>query len=78
MGIKIEILNNNPYFFYTEKEINGNQVSIILVHFLAKRIGEIIPGEDIREWRWIDINDLNKEDLAPNIAPTLDYFGFKL
>ena len=76
MGIKIEILNNNPYFFYTEKEIDGNQVSIILVHFLAKRIGEIIPGEDIREWRWIDINDLNKEDLAPNIIPALKHFGF--
>jgi len=76
MGIKIEILNNNPYFFYTEKEIDGNQVSIILVHFLAKRIGEIIPGEDIREWRWININDLDKEDLAPNIIPALKHFGF--
>ncbi|HOZ53210.1 MAG TPA: NUDIX hydrolase [bacterium] len=76
MGIEIEILNNDPYFFYTEKEINGNQTSIILAHFLAKRIGEIAPGEDIREWRWIDINDLDKEDLAPNIKPVLKYFGF--
>ena len=76
MGIEIEILNNDPYFFYTEKEINGLQVSVILVHFLAKRIGEIIPGKDIREWRWIDINDLDKEKLAPNIKPVLKYFGF--
>jgi len=76
MGIEIEILNNDPYFFYTEKEINNKQTSVVLAHFLAKRIGEIIPGEDIREWRWIDINNLDKEDLAPNIIPTLKYFGF--
>ena len=76
MGIEIEILNNDPYFFYAEKEINNKQTSVVLAHFLAKRIGEIIPGEDIREWRWIDINNLDKEDLAPNIIPTLKYFGF--
>jgi 8-oxo-dGTP pyrophosphatase MutT (NUDIX family) len=76
MGIGIEILNNAPYFFYTEKEIGGVQVSVILAHFLAKRVGEITPGEDIREWRWVDINDLATENLAPNIKPVLKYFGF--
>jgi ADP-ribose pyrophosphatase YjhB (NUDIX family) len=76
MGIGIEILDNNPYFFYTEKEKEGKMVSIILVHFLAKRIGEVIPGKEIKEWRWLDINDLDRENLAPNIKPTLKYFGF--
>ncbi|MFZ4632148.1 MAG: NUDIX hydrolase [Patescibacteria group bacterium] len=76
MGISIEILNTEPYFFYTEKEINGAQTSIILAHFLAKRIGEVMLGNDIKEWRWIDINDLDKENLAPNIKPVLKYFGF--
>lgn len=76
MGIEIEILNNDPYFFYAEKEINGVQTSVILAHFLAKRIGEVVPGKDIIEWRWIDIRDLNKENLAPNIMPVLKYFGF--
>jgi ADP-ribose pyrophosphatase YjhB (NUDIX family) len=76
MGIKIEILNNNPYFFYTEKENGGMPTSVILAHFLAKRVGEITPGKDIREWRWIDINDLDKENLAPNIKPVLKYFGY--
>jgi len=76
MGINVEILNNSPYFFYTEKEIEGAQISVILVHFLAKRVGEITPGEDIREWRWVDVNDLDKENLAPNIKPVLKYFGF--
>ena len=57
-----------------EKEKDGLQVGVILAHFLAKRIGEIIPGEDKREWSWIDINDLDKENLAPNIKPVLRYF----
>jgi 8-oxo-dGTP pyrophosphatase MutT (NUDIX family) len=76
MGIEIKVLDNLPYFFYTEKEINGSLTSIILVHFLAQRIGEINPGEAIKEWRWIDINDLDQESLAPNIKPVLKYFGF--
>jgi 8-oxo-dGTP pyrophosphatase MutT (NUDIX family) len=75
MGIDIEILDEAPYFFYTEKEKDGVVVSVILVHFLARYFGEILPGEDIREWKWIDINDLDKEDLAPNIKPTLKHFG---
>lgn len=76
LGLEIEILNNDPSFFYTEKEINGEQVSVILVHFLAKRLGEIIPGSDIREWAWLNISDLDTEYLAPNIKPVLKHFGF--
>ena len=76
MGIEIEILGDNPYLLHVEKEIEGKSVSVILAHFLAKRIGELVPGDDIREWGWLDINDLNKENLAPNIKPALKYFGF--
>jgi ADP-ribose pyrophosphatase YjhB (NUDIX family) len=76
MGIGIEILNNNPFFFYTEKEKDEEMVSVVLVHFLAKRIGEVIPGNEIKKWSWLEIDDLEKENLAPNIKPTLKYFGF--
>ena len=76
MGIEVEILNNTPYFFYTEKKVKEALTSVILAHFLAKRIGEITPGEDIKEWCWLDINDLDGEVLAPNIKPVLEYFGF--
>ena len=76
MGLDIEILDNEPYFFYTEKEKDGVKISVVLVHFLASRIGEIIPGEDITQWCWLDINNLERETLAPNIKPTLKYFGF--
>lgn len=76
MGIAIEVSDDVPYFFYTEKEIEGKQTSVILAHFLAKRVGEINPGTDIREWAWINIQDLDKESLAPNIEPVLRHFGF--
>ena len=76
MGINIEILNQKPFLLHTEKETLEEKIDIILVHFLAKRIGEIKPGKDIREWEWIDINKLSKENLAPNIIPTLKHFGF--
>jgi len=76
MGIRIEILDENPFLLHTHKESPEGNIDIILVHYLAKRIGEITPGEDIRKWDWINIDKLEKEKLAPNILPTLTHFGF--
>lgn len=76
MGIEIEILNSDPFITHTTKEIaDGEYADIILVHYLAKRIGEIKPGPDIRKWDWLDIANL-PDNLAPNIKPTLKHFGF--
>ena len=69
MGIDIEVLDAKPYIMHVAK----GDTDIILVHFLSKRIGEIVPGADIREWNWFDIGDL-PEDVAPNIKPVLEYF----
>ena len=38
----------------------------ILVHFLAKRVGEIKPGPEVIDWGWFDIKNL-PPDCAPNI-----------
>jgi 8-oxo-dGTP pyrophosphatase MutT (NUDIX family) len=76
MGIEIEISDPEPFFMYTKKEIPEGAIDIILVHYLSKRIGEIKPGDDIREWKWIPLDDLANENLAPNILPTLEHFGF--
>ncbi|OGI26247.1 MAG: hypothetical protein A3J76_01550 [Candidatus Moranbacteria bacterium RBG_13_45_13] len=76
MGIDIEILDLNPFLMYTKKETTDGTVDVILVHYLAKRIGEVKPGEDIREWKWIPLSDLEKENLAPNILPAFRHFGF--
>lgn len=71
MGIEIEILNPRPFILHVVK---GDK-DIVLMHFLAKRIGEIKPGADIKAWRWLDLRDL-PPDLGPNIIPTLKYFDF--
>ena len=76
MGLDIKILNEVPYFFYTEKEKDGQKISIVLIHFLAKRLNEVTAGEGITDWRWFDLNNLDQENLAPNIIPTLKHFGF--
>jgi ADP-ribose pyrophosphatase YjhB (NUDIX family) len=76
MGLEIEILDKKPFLLHTTKEKEGVLVDVILVHYLAKRIGEIKPGSDIKQWNWIELSDLEKEHLAPNIMPTLKHFGF--
>jgi len=75
MGIEVKVLDDKPFIVFTRKETPEGEIDIILVHFLAERIGEIKPGEDIREWDWLDINDL-PDDLGPNIIPALEHFGF--
>jgi ADP-ribose pyrophosphatase len=76
LGIEIEIINPEPFLMHTLKETPEGNIDVILVHYLAKRLGEINPGADIREWKFIPLADLKKEDLAPNIIPTLKHFNF--
>lgn len=75
MGIDVEIINREPFITFTRKETDTGSIDVILVHFLAKRIGEIIPCEDIREWAWHKLDNL-PFDLGPNILPALKHFGF--
>ena len=75
MGIEIEIIDATPFITYAKKITDEGDLDVILVHYLAKRVGEIKPGEDIRKWDWHDINNL-PPDLAPNILPALKHFNF--
>lgn len=75
MGIDIEILDENPFIAYAKKKTPEGVMDVILVHYLAKRLGEIKPGTEIREWNWFDIKNL-PQDLAPNIIPALKHFRF--
>lgn len=75
MGIDIEILDEKPFLFHTIKNSTEGKSDVILTHYLAKQIGEIKAGNDIRKWDWLDINNL-PENIAPNIIPTLKHFGF--
>lgn len=71
MGIDIDILDDNPFIMYSRQD----EQDIILVHYLAKRLEDIYPDVDIRNWSWFDINHL-PDNLAPNIIPTLKHFKF--
>lgn len=75
MGIDIEVTNPSPYVMHTQKETPEGNLDVILVHYLAKRIGEIAPGPEIREWQWLDIHNL-PSNLALNIIAALQYFNF--
>jgi len=75
MGIDLEILDEKPFILYTKKVTPNGEIDVILVHFLARRIGEIHPHQDIQKWKWHSINNL-PQNLAPNILPTLKHFGF--
>jgi 8-oxo-dGTP diphosphatase len=76
MGIDIEILDEKPLFLYTKKVTPKGTFDVILVHFLSKRIGEIVPSEEVLRWEWFDFSELENEELAPNILPALKHFGF--
>ncbi len=53
MGIQVEIIKPLKPIILLQ-----NERVIILIHYLAKRIGEIQPGQDIAEWGWHDIKNL--------------------
>ncbi len=76
MNIELERLPADPFLFYATKQKTGEITDIVLIHFLAKSIGEITPGPDVREWKWVPINELDHYDLAPNIKPALKHFGY--
>lgn len=76
LGIEIKILDEKPFLIHTAKDSADSTLDVILVHYRAKRVGEITPGADIHQWKWIPLEELEKENLAPNIIPTLEYFGF--
>lgn len=76
LGIDIEILDEKPLFLYTKKVTPEGTFDVILVHFLSKRIGEIVPSDEVLRWEWFDFSELENEELAPNIIPALKHFGF--
>lgn len=75
IGVDLEFTDAEPFVMHTTKHTDEGDSDALLVHFLAKRVCNVIKGEDIREVEWHDINNLS-EDLAPNLVPTLKHFGY--
>ena len=46
---------------------------VVLIHYLAERVGEIKPGDEIVEYGWFNIENL-PENCAPNIKPVIEEY----
>lgn len=70
VGIDIEIIRPlKPMMLKEDDKV------IILIHWLSKRIGDVVSGGDTTEWAWHDIFNL-PQDSAPNIKPVIaDYLA---
>jgi len=72
MGLEVELIRPlKPVMYEFPEKV------VVLIHYLAKRKGEIKPGKNILEWGWFDIHNLPK-DCAPNIEAVVeDYLQSK-
>jgi len=71
MGFDVEIIRSlKPMMVQKPGDPN---TWVILIHYLAKRLGEIKRGADIKDARWFDINNL-PADCAPNIKPVIEEY----
>jgi ADP-ribose pyrophosphatase YjhB (NUDIX family) len=68
MGLVVKIIKPlKPIMLYKDGKV------IILIHYLASRVGEIIPGKDIVQWDWFPIDNL-PDDCTPNVFEVIkDY-----
>lgn len=64
LGINIKIIR--PLRTIITRRPQAEDKLVVLVHYLAERIGEIKPGPETIEWAWHDINNL-PADCAPNV-----------
>jgi ADP-ribose pyrophosphatase YjhB (NUDIX family) len=68
MGIEVDIIEPLRTIM-----LKKDDRVIFLVHYLAKRIGEITKGDNVVEYDWHDINNL-PEDCAENVKTIIaDY-----
>lgn len=68
MGIDVKIIK--PLKPMIIRYPHNTDTVVILIHYLAKRIGEIKPGVDIEEYKWFPVNNL-PANCASNIEPVL-------
>lgn len=75
MGINIEIIQPLKPMMIRHPE--KKDTVVVLIHYLAKRLGKIKPNSEIEEYQWFNINKLPKI-LAPNIKPVIEEYKNQL
>lgn len=71
MGIDVDIIRPIKPMIVRRPEKPDKLV--ILIHYLATRIGEVAPGADIIDWGWFDIHNL-PEDCAPSVKAVIEEY----
>lgn len=75
MGIQVEIIRPlKPMIVFRPEKPDKMAV---LIHYLARRRGEVTPGANIAEWAWHDINNL-PPDCAPNVSAVIEEYKASL
>lgn len=69
-------LTSEPFVISFEREKDGVKEFVILIHYLATAVGEVVPGNDVTEWAWHDIENL-PADCAPNVVLAIKHFQTK-
>lgn len=69
LGFDIEIIR--PLKPMMLKKPGDENTVVVLIHWLSKCIGEVVPGGTTTEWAWHDIHNL-PSDCAPNIKAVID------
>lgn len=69
LGLDIEIIR--PLKPMMLKKPGDDNTIVVLIHWLANRSGDVVPGGDTTEWAWHNIHNL-PTDCAPNIKPVID------
>jgi ADP-ribose pyrophosphatase YjhB (NUDIX family) len=67
LGIDIKILRPLKTILAPRIDTDGY---VVLVHYLAKRIGKVTGGEGTIEWQWFDIKNL-PENITPNVREVI-------
>ncbi|MBI4599662.1 NUDIX domain-containing protein [Candidatus Uhrbacteria bacterium] len=67
MGIDIEIIRPLKPMMIKKDD----STIIVLIHWLSRRIGEVVASGDTTQWAWHDIHNL-PSDCAPNIRPVIE------
>lgn len=71
-GLAVKLERKEPFVYTYIEESTWVNRYFILIHYEAKLMSDkIIPGENVRDWDWFDINILPIGS-APNIKPTLE------
>lgn len=65
LGIKVKLIKPiKPLIIYRQKD------AVFSMTYLAKRVGKIKPGKEIKKYKWFPLNKLPKNSGA-NIKPVI-------